>query len=258
MKELLQRLAEFRLGTYVIFLGLTGYFAATQPGFLDSANLLSLARQYSELGIVAVGMTLVIATGGIDISVGGIVGLTAMLVGVLGVTLGWNIWAAAGVGLCAAAAVGAVNGFAIAYMGVQPVLVTLATMSLTRGIAYILTSGTSLSINQPGFQANGTHRPLAQAGLLSQLGVAEHLPGGNGTFPTSADNLALLGRRPQRRTARLTFRFDKGAALVYSHRWTLSGSGVFLWRENYTTRTERSPLLSPLFLPISYPAGKSV
>ena len=46
MKELLQRLAAFRLGTYVIFLGLTGYFAATQPGFLDSANLLSLARQY--------------------------------------------------------------------------------------------------------------------------------------------------------------------------------------------------------------------
>ncbi len=166
MKELLQRLAEFRLGTYVIFLGLTGYFAATQPGFLDSANLLSLARQYSELGIVAVGMTLVIATGGIDISVGGIVGLTAMLVGVLGVTLGWNIWAAAGVGLCAAAAVGAVNGFAIAYMGVQPVLVTLATMSLTRGIAYILTSGTSLSINQPGFQAIASSDIGAAGGAL--------------------------------------------------------------------------------------------
>ena len=153
MRELLGRIAAYRLGTHVIFFGLSAYFAATQPGFLDPANLLSLARQYAELGIVAVGMTLVIATAGIDISVGGIVGLTAMLIGTLGVTMGWNIWLAAGAGLAAAAAFGAINGFAIAYMGIQPVLVTLATMSLTRGIAYILTGGVSLSVTQPGFTA---------------------------------------------------------------------------------------------------------
>lgn len=153
MRQALGRVASNRVGTYVIFFGLSAYFAATQPGFLETPNLLSLARQYAELGIVAVGMTLVIVTGGIDISVGGTVGLTAMLIGVLGVQAEWNIWAAAGAGMTAAAAVGALNGFAVACMGIQPVLVTLATMSLTRGLAYILTSGTSLSVTQPGFQA---------------------------------------------------------------------------------------------------------
>ncbi len=153
MKSLIRRLAEYRLGTFIVFIFLFGYFSVAQPGFMDTGNLLSLARQYAELGMVAVGMTLVIATGGIDISVGGTVGMTSMLLGVLAAKLGWAVGAAAFTAVVAAAFVGAINGYAIAYLGMQPVLVTLATMSLTRGIAYILTSGTSIADFPPGFSA---------------------------------------------------------------------------------------------------------
>lgn len=153
MRALAARLARQKLGAVVVLAGLTSYFAAVQDGFLDPYNLLSLARQYSELGLVAVGMTLVIATGGIDISVGGTVGMTSMLTGLIAVKLGLGMGAAVPVALAAAALVGALNGYAIAYLRMQPVLVTLATMSLTRGIAYIATSGVSLSGFPAGFTA---------------------------------------------------------------------------------------------------------
>jgi len=138
-------------GSLVILAVLTVYFSATRDGFLDAGNLLSLARQYSELGLVAVGMTLVIAAGGIDISVGGTVGLTGMLLGVLVVQNGWDVLPAAVLALAVAGCVGALNGAAVAYLGMQPVLVTLATMSLTRGAAYVLTGGVSLSGYPDGF-----------------------------------------------------------------------------------------------------------
>ncbi len=148
MRRLAGARALHSAGSLSILAGLTVYFSLTQEAFLDGSNLLSLARQYSELGLVAVGMTLVIAAGGIDISVGGTVGLTGMLV----TGCGWEVLPAALAALAAAGCVGAVNGFAVAYLGLQPVLVTLATMSLTRGAAYVLTGGVSLS----GFPARFT------------------------------------------------------------------------------------------------------
>ncbi len=152
MRRLAGARALHSAGSLSILAGLTVYFSLTQEAFLDGSNLLSLARQYSELGLVAVGMTLVIAAGGIDISVGGTVGLTGMLLGVLVTGCGWEVLPAALAALAAAGCVGAVNGFAVAYLGLQPVLVTLATMSLTRGAAYVLTGGVSLS----GFPARFT------------------------------------------------------------------------------------------------------
>lgn len=153
MRRLWSRLAEYRLGAPLILLVLLIYFSSTSPNFLSPYNISTSARQYSELGLVAVGMTLVIATGGIDISVGGTVGMTSMVMGLLAISLGWNVAAAAAAGLGCAALIGIINGWAIAYLGLQPVLVTLATLSLTRGIAYILTSGTSLAGYPPVFSA---------------------------------------------------------------------------------------------------------
>jgi ribose/xylose/arabinose/galactoside ABC-type transport system permease subunit len=173
MRRLLDRSRLHSAGSLIILTVLTGYFSIAQEGFLDAGNLLSLARQYAELGLVAVGMTLVIAAGGIDISVGGTVGLTGMLLGVLVLQHGWEMLPAAAVALAVAGSVGAVNGAAVAYLGMQPVLVTLATMSLTRGAAYVLTGGVSLSgfpqqftdIATAGVAGTGIPVPVAITGL---------------------------------------------------------------------------------------------
>lgn len=145
MRSALLKLLEMKLGAAIILLALIVYFSLTTEGFADPYNLLALARQYSEVAIVAAGMTLVIATGGIDISVGGTVGLVSMLLGFSWIRLGWSWEAAVCFAMGAAAVTGAINGLAIAYLRLQPVLVTLATMSLARGIAYILTSGVSIA-----------------------------------------------------------------------------------------------------------------
>jgi len=168
--RLAQKLARGGVGTFVIFALVTGYFWATQPGYLDPTNLMSLARQYSELGIVAVGMTMVIATGGIDISVGGTVGMTSMLLGVLALKVGLPFPVAALLAMCAAGAVGALNGWAIAYLRLEPMLVTLATMSLTRGVAYILTSGASVA-GFPAWFANLSGADIKLPGLSIPLAV---------------------------------------------------------------------------------------
>ncbi|MCC6485661.1 MAG: ABC transporter permease [Armatimonadetes bacterium] len=143
--RLVREIAKYRLGAVAVLIAVTIWFART-PHFFEAETLFGLTRQYAEIGIVAVGMTLVIATGGIDISVGGTAGMVSMLLGFLAVGHGWNIWAALGAAMICALGIGAVNGFAIARLGMEPVLVTLATMSLTRGIAYVLTQGTSLSL----------------------------------------------------------------------------------------------------------------
>jgi rhamnose transport system permease protein len=103
--------------------------------FLTSANLLNQGRLVAEIGLVALPMTFIIVTGGIDLSVGSIMGLCAILLGVfwksLGLPLPVAIVAALGVGLLA----GLVNGWLIAHVGVPPLIQTLATLALYRGLA---------------------------------------------------------------------------------------------------------------------------
>jgi rhamnose transport system permease protein len=103
--------------------------------FLTSANLLNQGRLVAEIGLVALPMTFIIVTGGIDLSVGSIMGLCAILLGVfwksLGLPLPVAIVAALGVGLAA----GLVNGWLIAHVGVPPLIQTLATLALYRGLA---------------------------------------------------------------------------------------------------------------------------
>jgi len=117
--------------------------------FLDIGNLTDILRQVSEIGIMAVGMTLVILTAGIDLSVGSTLALATSTVGMC--LTGWTgtgtperIILAIAVSLTAAAAVGALNGFVIANLRIQPFIVTLASMIGIRGLARRLTNNTNI------------------------------------------------------------------------------------------------------------------
>lgn len=130
-------------------------FSLATDAFLTTPNLLNIVRQSAPLLIVASAMTFVITTGGIDLSVGSVLALTATLSAVL---LQWGVpWPAVIlVLLCLGAAVGALQGFFVAYEGIPAFIVTLAGLSVIRGIALLITGGYSIPVDPAsGFNVIG-------------------------------------------------------------------------------------------------------
>lgn len=124
----------------VVMLAVTTVLA---PNFFNPQNLINVARQASITGIVAVGMTFVILTAGIDLSVGAILALVGILFSLMvkaeiGVAVA--IPAALLVGILA----GAVNGIGATFLGMQPFIMTLATMAIVSGIALLISGGTPI------------------------------------------------------------------------------------------------------------------
>lgn len=121
--------------------------------FLDPTNLANVVRAISENGIMAVGMTLVILLGDIDLSVGAVLGLTATGVAVLLVQNGLNVWLAILLILIISTVFGLFNGLIRSKLGVQAFIVTLASMSIARGLARTWSKGYSVPIafgTEPG------------------------------------------------------------------------------------------------------------
>jgi rhamnose transport system permease protein len=103
--------------------------------FFTADNLLNQGRLMAEVGLVALAMTFVIVTGGIDLSVGSILGLVAILLGVFWQNLGIPLPIAMGLGILVGGVAGLVNGLIITRFGVPPLIATLATLALYRGLA---------------------------------------------------------------------------------------------------------------------------
>jgi AI-2 transport system permease protein len=119
-------------------------FGQLSPGFLDIDNLLYSMNDYVYIALAAIPMTFVIITGGIDVSIGSVMGLSSITVGVLWMD-GMNIWITLLVALLIAALAGALNGLLIVLTNVQPLVVTLGGMFLFSGIALVLSGGSSAS-----------------------------------------------------------------------------------------------------------------
>lgn len=135
MSRLLELLS--RNSVVVAFIGLFALFSVLSPQFATLNNIQNIAVQASVVAIVAVGMTFVILTAGIDLSVGAIVFLTAAIVAEL--ASGTNPLLLSLLVILAGAAMGLVNGLAIGRFGISALIVTLATQNLYRGIAGRLT-----------------------------------------------------------------------------------------------------------------------
>jgi rhamnose transport system permease protein len=109
--------------------------AFTSERFLTVGNLLNQGRLACEVGLVALPMTLIIVTGGIDLSAGSILGLCAIMLGVLWKNLGLPLELAIALTLVIGTLAGLVNGWVITRVGVPPLIATLATLALYRGLA---------------------------------------------------------------------------------------------------------------------------
>lgn len=112
-------------------------FAISEPAFLKPENLVGIVRQVAITGIMAVGMTFVIMTGGIDLSVGPVLALSGVLA-FFTLDAGLPMPLALVVGMISGLAVGLLNGAVIAGFGLPPIIVTLAMLSIVRGSALII------------------------------------------------------------------------------------------------------------------------
>lgn len=122
------------------------------PSFASGNNIANLLRQGSMIAIMAVGQTFVIITGGIDLSVGAVVGFATVVVAML-INAGVPIWLAILATLLVGVAIGMFHGFGIVKMGLPPFIITLATLTSLRGIGLLMTNGNSININSDTFTA---------------------------------------------------------------------------------------------------------
>ncbi|MER9197264.1 ABC transporter permease [Mesorhizobium australicum] len=136
------------LGLFVIVV----VFSVLTPNFITEQNILNILQQSSINACVALGMTLVIIAGGIDLSVGPTAAIAAVAAAVM-MTAGVPIFVAIPIALIFGMATGAVNGILVSYGGLQPFIVTLGTLSLYRALALIYTGGNPVFGIPPAFRA---------------------------------------------------------------------------------------------------------
>ncbi|WP_208597644.1 sugar ABC transporter permease [Desulfogranum mediterraneum] len=142
-------------------------FSLMDEAFFTPRNLTNLARQTTIIGIISVGMTMVIIINGIDLSVGSIVGLSAIVVTLL-MQQGMNVWLAIPLTLLTTGTlIGLWNGFWIAHYNIPPFIITLGMMTIARGLALTLSNGSSVPVTDPIFpQLGGSYIPPAVSGIL--------------------------------------------------------------------------------------------
>jgi len=168
-----------RLRALIALVVLAVVFSVLSPEFLTSGNLSILIKHVAINAILAIGMTFVILSGGIDLSVGAIAGLCGMVAGYLlnrgltvaaaGVTIYFHAWLVVAIALVAGMLLGVVNGSLIARVRVAPFIATLGMLYVARGLAMLMSGGATFP-NLGGQAAlRNTGFPFLGAGVL--LGV---------------------------------------------------------------------------------------
>jgi len=136
------------VGIVLLFLLVFVLTAMLNENFLDAYNLRNLIQRASLFGLIGIGVSFVIMTGGIDLSIGSVIGLIASVLPLLMVTHGWSSPAALLVVFLLALSIGLVNAFLIAVVRLQPFVVTLCGLMIYRGLARWLTGDHSPGMGQ--------------------------------------------------------------------------------------------------------------
>ena len=140
-----------------VMVGLAIFTTILNPIFLHGENLRNTVRHISLISLFALGEAVVIIAGGIDLSVGSIICVSAVVTSYLTMYAGLGIGGAVAIALLLSLVIGAAQGLVITWLGVQPFVVTLGSMLLLRGIAEVLTGGTDIGFQGkfPGFRFLG-------------------------------------------------------------------------------------------------------
>lgn len=127
----------------ILLIGECAVFGAANEKFLSLTRVFTAANDFLPICMISIFVTFVMITGGIDIQVSSIVGLTSIVIGVAWQDFGLNIWAAVALAVVVAALCGALSGFFIAYCGVQAMVVTLGGSFLYTGLALLVSTWSS-------------------------------------------------------------------------------------------------------------------
>jgi ribose transport system permease protein len=146
---MIQRLLPF-LTLIALFVGLS----LGSPHFLTSTNLSSVVRQTAVINIMALGMTMIIIAGGIDLSVGSILAMGGLL-GTMAMEKGMPIPAGIAIGILTGMLAGFTNGFMTTQLKINPFIVTLGTLGIVRGLALIISNGLPVHQIPPAFSYLG-------------------------------------------------------------------------------------------------------
>jgi erythritol transport system permease protein len=190
-----------RLRAFIALAVVTLVFSLLSPEFLTTGNLSILVKHVAINAILAIGMTFVILSGGIDLSVGSIVGFSGMVAGLLlsrglvleslGVAVFPHTWFVVVMALLAGMAIGAVNGWMVSRLRVAPFIATLGSMYVARGAALLMSEGATFS-NLAGEPALGnTGFPWIGAASFAGLPVPVWLMAG-----LAAVAIVLAARTP--------------------------------------------------------------
>lgn len=153
-KRLLATLAK-KYGTLLAFVVICAYFSIATDVFLTPSNILTVLRQISMLSILGAGLTVVMITGRIDLSIGFGASILGVMAAALMVDFGMPIWLAAVLTLLGGVLIGLLNGFFVAYVGIPDFICTLATGYLISGLNQAYTKGHPISGLPGGFKIFG-------------------------------------------------------------------------------------------------------
>ena len=128
---------------FVSLIALCVIIAVLEPKFLSSGNLASVARQTAVITIMAMGMTMVMVSGGIDLSVGSMMALCGVL-GAMAMVKGASVFVGILICIVAGAGLGMLNGFAVATLGIPAFIVTLGAMGIYRGVSLLISGGNAI------------------------------------------------------------------------------------------------------------------
>jgi len=164
-----------RYGTLIALVLLVIVATVLSPRFLTTGNLMNVLRQTSIVGVLGIGMTFVILTAGIDLSVGAILAVSVVLLGGTLERTG-NIWLAIAIAPAAGMAIGLVNGLGVTWGRVQPFVMTLGMLGIARSVAFLYTGGEPVPILDMNFLRFGIGYvagiPIPSVVFLLLLGAA--------------------------------------------------------------------------------------
>ncbi len=152
--------AAFRVESLLVLAVLCAVMAALSSVFLSVSNVLNILLSTAVFGVLAIGMTFVICSAGIDLSVGSILALSGVVGAMLTSNLDLPWWVGIGGCLATGALTGAVNGFLITKGMIPPFIVTLGMLGVARGVALVLSNGISIYGLAPQMVWLGQGRPF--------------------------------------------------------------------------------------------------
>ena len=155
IRRAFETLGGFAIGLMVALGIEIAIFAFQSPYFFDANNLTNIGRAMAIVGIVAVGATIVMISGGFDLSVGSVMAASGMAAA-WAMNEGFGLSGAVGLALLLGLTVGVANGAIISYMHINPLVATLATLGIVRGLAFVVSGGTQIVVTDGAFVKLGT------------------------------------------------------------------------------------------------------